>query len=191
VPVNYNEEEDYESKFDGKTFRRILGLIRPHLRMAIGFLTAIMLVSVMDAYFTYLLKRILDEAIVPKNIPALINFLIQYGILTLIQAGLVFIFIYMVGILGERIRYDLRQKMFNHLQDLSLSYYSRTPVGWIMSRVTSDSERVSELLTWGLLDSTWAVMNVSTSMIFMLTINWKLALIVLGMQRSQAPIMRI
>jgi ATP-binding cassette subfamily B protein len=181
VPVNYNEEEDYESKFDGKTFRRILGLIRPHLRMAIGFLTAIMLVSVMDAYFTYLLKRILDEAIVPKNIPALINFLIQYGILTLIQAGLVFIFIYMVGILGERIRYDLRQKMFNHLQDLSLSYYSRTPVGWIMSRVTSDSERVSELLTWGLLDSTWAVMNVSTSMIFMLTINWKLALIVLGM----------
>ena len=52
--------------------------------------------------------------------------------------------------LGERVRYDLRQKMFNHLQDLSLSYYSRTPVGWIMARVTSDSDRVADLVTWGL-----------------------------------------
>ena len=46
-------------------------------------------------------------------------------------------------LLGERVRYDLRQKMFNHLQKLSLSYYSRTPVGWIMSRVTSDTDRVA------------------------------------------------
>ena len=39
------------------------------------------------------------------------------------------------GILGEKVRYDLRRRMFEHLQDLSLSYYSRTPVGWIMARV--------------------------------------------------------
>jgi ATP-binding cassette, subfamily B, bacterial len=83
-------------------------------------------------------------------------------------------------VLGERIRYDLRQKMFNHLQNLSLSYYSRTPVGWIMSRVTSDSERVSELVTWGILDVTWAILNVTTAAYFMLLINWRLALIVLA-----------
>ncbi|MEI7989864.1 MAG: ABC transporter ATP-binding protein, partial [Chloroflexota bacterium] len=68
---------------------------------------------------------------------------------------------------------------FNHLQDLSLSYYSKTPVGWIMSRVTSDSDRVAELVTWGLVDSAWSVMNISTSLVFMLIINWRLALIVL------------
>jgi ATP-binding cassette, subfamily B, bacterial len=62
---------------------------------------------------------------------------------------------------------------------LSLSYYSKTPVGWIMSRVTSDSDRVAELITWGLLDSAWAVMNVTTSLAFMFYINWRLALIVL------------
>ena len=73
---------------------------------------------------------------------------------------------YLAGVLGERIRYDLRQKMFNHLQDLSLAYYNRTPVGWIMSRVTSDSERVADLVTWGLLDVTWAVMNILTSSLF-------------------------
>jgi ATP-binding cassette, subfamily B, bacterial len=143
-------------------------------------LTLILFVSSIDAYFTYLTKRLLDEGIVPGNAKALVSILGQYGALIVIQASMVFGFIYLVGILGERVRYDLRKTMFNHLQQLSLSYYSRTPVGWIMSRVTSDSERVSDLITWGALDTTWAIMNVSTSMIFMLVINWKLALIVLA-----------
>jgi len=92
---------------------------------------------------------------------------------------MVFVFIYLVGVLGERIRPDLRKELFAKLQDLSLSYYSRTHVGWIMSRVTSDTERVSELITWGFLDVTWAVSNILTSAYFMLLINWRLALIVI------------
>ncbi|HJN41092.1 MAG TPA: ABC transporter ATP-binding protein, partial [Anaerolineales bacterium] len=87
---------------------------------------------------------------------------------------------YLCGILGERIQYDLRQKMFSHLQDLSFSYFDRTPVGWIMSRVTSDSSRVGELVSWGLLDITWGIVNIGTAMAFMLYINWRLALVVLG-----------
>ena len=65
-------------------------------------------------------------------------------------------FIVLAGVLGERVQYDLRRKLFNHLQDLSFSYYDKTPVGWIMSRVTSDSSRISELVTWGLIDIMWA-----------------------------------
>ncbi len=95
-----------------------------------------------------------------------------------LQSGFVFTFIYLAGVLGERIRYDLRKDLFNHLQKLSLSYYSRTPVGWIMSRVTSDTERVADLVTWGLLDVVWGSMNILTSMVFMVIISWKLALIV-------------
>jgi ATP-binding cassette, subfamily B, bacterial len=70
--------------------------------------------------------------------------------------------------------------MFNHLQSLSLSYYSKTPVGWIMARVNSDSDRVADLVTWGLLDATWGITNILTSMAFMFYINWRLALIVLA-----------
>ena len=106
-------------------------------------------------------KQIIDQGIVPGDRVALVRYLGYYGGLTIVQAVMVFGFIYLAGMLGERIRYDLRQRMFNHLQDLSLSYYSRTPVGWIMPRVTSDSDRVADLVTWGLLDSTWAVMNIA------------------------------
>jgi ATP-binding cassette, subfamily B, bacterial len=179
VSAEYFEEEEFTTQFNGKTFLRIAGLIKPHWKMAAGFIVTIMLVSVMDAFFTYLGKRIVDDGIVAQNRQALIDILLLYGGLTILQSAFVFIFIYLVGILGEKVRYDLRKKMFNHLQSLSLSYYSKTPVGWIMSRVTSDSDRVAELITWGLLDSVWAVMNVTSSLAFMFYINWRLALIVL------------
>lgn len=180
MPDEYYEEEELNSKFNGRTFRRILGLTRPHWKWVAGFLLTIMAVSSLDSFFTYLGKRIIDEGIVARNPDALVNILIEYGLLTLLQASLVFCFIFLAGVLGERVRYDLRRMMFNHLQDLSLAYFSRTPVGWIMARVTSDSERVADLTTWGLVDSTWAIMNILTSMIFMFIINWRLALIILA-----------
>jgi ATP-binding cassette subfamily B protein len=138
VSLNYFEEEDFEQQknFDANTFRRIVELARPHWKWVVGFLLAILTVSFLDSYFTYLNKRLVDEGIVAHNLNAVKSILITNGILTLVQAAGVFTFIYLVGVLGEMIRYDLRRKMFNHLQELSLSYFSRTPVGWIMSRVT-------------------------------------------------------
>jgi ATP-binding cassette subfamily B protein len=78
------------------------------------------------------------------------------------------------------VRYDLRKKLFEHLQTLSFSYFDRTPVGWIMSRVTSDSSRIAQLVTWGLLDITWGFMNIVTGLYFMMRINWQLGLVMLA-----------
>jgi len=174
------EEEEFTTQFNGGTLRRIVGQVKPHWRWVVGFLAAIATVSVLDSVFTYQGKRIVDEAIVPQNAAALKNIIITYGALILVQAVGVLGFIFLAGVLGERVQYDLRRRMFNHLQELSFSYFSRTPVGWIMSRVTSDSERIAQLVTWGMLDVTWAIMNITTSMIFMLWINWRLALVVLA-----------
>ena len=175
---NYLDEEEFDTQFDGKTLVRIVKQAKGHWQWVIGFMLMISLVSILDSYFTYLSKRIIDEGILVGNPNALKSIITQYGGLILVQAGGAFGFIYLAGVLGEWIRYDLRQQMFVHLQDLSLSYYNRIPVGWIMSRVTSDSERVAELVTWGFLDVTWGIMNIITATYFMMVINWKLALIV-------------
>lgn len=176
---NYYEEEEFQTKFDGKVFRRILSLTTPHIKWLIGFLVTIAGVAILDSISTWLSKRIVDDGIIAGNVEVLTRIMILYAGLILMQSACMFLFIYLAGVLGERIRYDLRKKMFNHLQALSLNYYSKTPVGWIMARVTSDSERVADLVTWGLVDSTWAVMSITTSMIFMFIINWKMALIVI------------
>ncbi|HSN74656.1 MAG TPA: ABC transporter ATP-binding protein [Anaerolineae bacterium] len=174
------EEEEFQGQVTGRTMRRILGLTRPHWRWVVGFLLLIALVSFLDSLFTYLSKQMVDEGIVPGDRARLMEIVTLYGGLIFVQAGAVFGFIYLAGILGERIQYDLRKQMFNRLQDLSFAYYSRTPIGWLMSRVTSDSERVAQLVTWGILDITWGIMNIATALIFMLLINWQLALIVMA-----------
>jgi ATP-binding cassette, subfamily B, bacterial len=173
------EEEEFTAQFNGGTLLRILAQVRPHWKWVAGFLVAIAVVSVLESYFTLLSKRIIDEGILAGNRPVLESILIQYGLLMLFQIVFVFAFIYLCGVLGYRVQYDLRKRMFNHLQGLSFSYFDRTPVGWIMSRLTSDAERISELVTWGMLDITWAVLNIGTALIFMATINWQLTLIVM------------
>lgn len=173
------EEEEFSTRFSGQTIRRLASLLRPYSLWVLGFLSMVMVVSGLDSYFTYLSKRMVDEGISAGNWAMLVQIVEQYAALILMQAVAVFAFIWLAGILGERIRYDLRQKLFNHLQELSLTYYNRTPVGWIISRVTSDTDRVAELVTWGLLDVTWSSFNIVTALFFMWQISWRLTLIVM------------
>ena len=175
---DYFEEEEFTTQFSGKTIARILSQVKPHWPWLVGFMLTIALVSALDSYYTFLSKRIVDEGILAGDRAALTQIVVTYGLLIAVEAGGVFGFITLAGVLGERVQYDLRQKMFSHLQDLSFSYFDRTPVGWIMARVTSDSGRIAELVTWGLLDVTWGVLSIITAGYFMLIINWKLALIV-------------
>lgn len=174
------EEEEFSTEFNGQTLLRILALTRPHWKWLLGFMLAIAAVAGSDSFLTYLGKRIIDDGIAAQDKAALKSIVVMYSALIPLQAAGVFGFIYMAGLLGHRIRYDLRARMFNHLQTLSLSYFDRTPLGWIMSRVASDSERVSELVTWGLLDVTWGITSIISAVGFMLFINWKLALLVFG-----------
>jgi ATP-binding cassette subfamily B protein len=174
------EEEEYTSPLTLPVFKRILGLLRPHWRWVVGFVLSIAVVSAQDAVFTYINKNMIDQGILQKDIATLWRLASIYAGLQVIQAILVFVVIYLAGVLGERVQYDLRKLLFNHLQELSLSYYSQNAVGRLMARVTSDTGRVADLMTWGMLDLTWAFMNITTSTVFMMIINWKLGLIVLA-----------
>ena len=173
------EEEEYTSQLTAPVFKRIVKLVAPYWTWVVGFAVTILFVSALDAYFTFINKNIVDTGINMKDSAAVMRLATTYGSFILLQAAMVFTCIYLAGVLGERVQYDLRRKMFNHLQNLSLSFYSQMAVGRLMARVTSDSGRVSELVTWGVLDSTWAAVNILTSAVFMMLINWRLGLAVL------------
>lgn len=176
---DYNvEEEEFNSQFNGRTVIRILKQGLPHWPYMVIFLASVALVSVVDSYFTYLNKRIIDEGIMSSDTEMLAKLMLQYVGFIVLQAILVFGFIIAAGTLGERVQYDLRKRMFNKLQELSLGYFDRTPVGWLMSRLTSDAGRVGELVSWGFLDVTWGITNTLAALVFMFIINWRMALIV-------------
>ncbi len=174
------DEEVFTTAFSGKTVLRMFGAVRPYWKRMILFLVMVASVAVGDGLFTYLNKRLIDEAITAHDTSKLVTIGTLFGAIIILQACCVFGMIFFAGTLGERVQYDLRKKMFDHLQALSFSYYDRTPVGWIMARLTSDSGRIAGLITWGLLDVTWAITNISTSTFFMFLIDWRLALMVFG-----------
>ncbi|HND47975.1 MAG TPA: ABC transporter transmembrane domain-containing protein, partial [Anaerolineales bacterium] len=110
------EEEEHTSQMTFPVFKRIMGIIKPHWRWVLGFLITIGLVSGLDAYFTYLNKEIVDNGINLGDKAFLIKVAWIYGSLLLLQSIFVFTFIYLAGVLGERVQYDLRKLLFNHLQ---------------------------------------------------------------------------
>lgn len=175
---NQFEEEEFSSQFNGGTLLRILSQLRSHWRSVVGFLIAIAAVAFIEAFLTFLGAKIIDEGIIAQDGARLIELTIVYAVMTALLSVGVFVFIFLTGRLGQQVTYDLRKQTFEHLQKLALSYYNKTPVGWIMSRVTSDSERIAELVSWGLLDITWAVVNIIMALGFMATINWQLTLVV-------------
>ncbi len=176
---NQFAEEEFTTQFNGKTILRILSTLRPYWKTVIVFIVSIAIIAFLDSYFTYISKRIIDEGITPHNKERIIHLAIIYGSLMIVQAIFVFTMIVTTGILGQRVHYKLRKEMFSNVQRQSLSYFDKTPIGWIMARFTSDSERIADLVTWGLLDTSWAIFNISVALVFMIKINLKLALIVL------------
>ncbi len=172
------EEEEHTAALTAPIVRRILGLMKPYWKWVLGFLVTVALTSALDSFFTYLNKQIVDQGIAPGDLARVRELALTYGLFIVVQAALVFGFIYLAGVLGERVQYDLRKLLFDHLQELPLSFYTHTSVGRLMARVTSDTGRVSELVTWGLLDVVWAIMNIGTAAFFMAVINWRLALMV-------------
>jgi len=178
VAESHFKEENFNNKLSFKTATRILKQATPHWPLLVGFICFIMITAFLEAFNTYLIKNAIDNAVMPGNKDLLLRYMMLYGSLHIILAGTVFGFIYCAGRLGEQVQYDLRKKLFDHLQDLSFSYFDKTPVGWIISRCTSDIQRVSDLVTWNLLDLVWAITNITSAVVFMLLINWKMALIV-------------
>ena len=75
---------------------------------------------------------------------------------------------------------DLRNDAFAHLQTLSFSYFNQNSVGYIHARVMSDTQRIGTLVSWTLLDSTWQLAYIVGAIVVMLSINARLALLVLA-----------
>jgi len=174
-------EEEFEGHVDRGVIWRIIMQGLQHWHLMVGFLIAIVGTAYVDSRLTFLSKRMIDEGIVAQDVDALRALAIQYGYTFVVLAVCVFVFIFSAGVLSHRVQYDLRKAMFARLQNLSLSYYNRTPLGWLMSRMTSDVTRVGELVSWGFLDAVWGISNIVIALSFMFYINWRLGLIILAL----------
>ena len=119
----------------------------------------------------------IDNFIVVHNTSGTVLFFVIYALVVVIQAIIIKVMISYAGYIETGICYDIRKDGFEHLQELSFSYYDTTPVGWMMSRLTSDIWRLGHTLSWGLTDFAWGLCMMVITSIVMLVLEWKLALL--------------
>lgn len=176
--------------------RRLFKYAWNYPRWVYGLILWIVAVAVVEALFPLLLKATIDEAITPQLAGlsqlsgaerlAIINWQpVWYYTSLFIGLGIiqflgVYFFIRYAGRIQEYVIHDLRQAMFKRLQQLSFSFYDRSASGWLLTRLTSDTDRVAEVISWGLLEAFWGISTIACCLGVLLVYNWKLGLIVAG-----------
>lgn len=174
------QEEEYKKRLDPGLWRRILSHARPYARPLTGLAIAGAIVAAVDALLPRVTGLVIDEAIKNGTGSALWRHCFQYLGLVTVMAVMVWIFIVFAGRAATGFAYDLRRSGFARLQELSFSFYDRRPVGWLISRITSDCDRVSGIIPWFLLDLVWGICLITGVSIMMLRLNVPLALLVMA-----------
>jgi ATP-binding cassette subfamily B protein len=168
-----------------KVVWRLLSYMKPYRKeVTIGMVGAIgmTLVSLLPAYLS---GRLIDEIIRPfqdggmKQEEAIkIGFIVIAALATsyLIREFFVWLRLKKMSVMGEKIARDLRKELFEHLQKLELDFYSSRQTGSIISRVSSDTDRIWDFIAFGVVEVSIAlIMLVSLSSV-LITMDWKLGL---------------
>jgi ATP-binding cassette subfamily B protein len=170
-------EEPLGQAYDARLLRRLLGYLRPHLKLACAALALLLVSAGLALVGPRLTQYALDVAI-PRGDAGML------GTLAVLYIGaLVLDFLADYGqtllttLIGQRVMLDLRTRIFGHLQRLSISFFDRNPVGRLMTRVTSDVETLNELFSSGLVTVFGDVFTLAAIMGMMLLMNWRLALV--------------
>lgn len=177
--ANEFEEAEY-TKADFKTWKQVLSYMSDAKRdVILLFITAITL-AVLDTTIPQLNGMVIDEYVLTGNLDGLKGFGILYLLVIMLFGFIVWSFIMLSDRLQLHISYRIRQDAFKKLQELSFSFYDTSSVGWLMSRLTSDTNRIGGILSWGLTDAVWGTMVMIFVMIAMFIMNWQLALITIA-----------
>ncbi len=179
--MSYFEEESYtDMKFDFRIWKRIFAYMKPLKKpFAIGMVAVIVLAAV-DVAYPLINRYAIDSIIEEGDLSRLPIFILVYVAYIIVLSAMVYVFIRVAGKIQNQLAYSIRKDAFEKLQNLPFSYYDRTPVGWIMARMTSDSRNLSDILSWGLIDLAWGFLMMIAITVVMFLINVKLALITLS-----------
>jgi ATP-binding cassette subfamily B protein/subfamily B ATP-binding cassette protein MsbA len=170
-------EGQYDKNFDPRVARRIWQFIRPYrlrlflsLLLMLGTATA----SVLGPYFV---KQAIDEGLAKNDLISLRNTVFAYLAAASAQWVLIYVRVNMMARVGQSIIYDLRRSLFDHLQALSLSFYSRWSVGRVLTRVINDVETLRDFITWAILAMARDLFVLVGIILAMLKMDTKLSLI--------------
>ncbi len=174
------QEEEYQGRLNPAVWRRIIHYGRKHRRYMIGMVVLASVTAWFDVSFTLVTRTVINEVTEKGSRANVPTYGAIYVALVFAFSAGIWTFIWLGAKISTGVGHDIREAGFRKLQELSFSFYDHRPVGWLMARMTSDCDRLSRILAWGVLDIVWGGLLMISVSIIMLVLDWRLGLLVLA-----------
>ena len=173
-----NEDTNYEGqKINPKTWRTILSFAANRRKSFIVIMGGGMLAGIIDTAMSFMSRWAIDGFMIPGSREHLGLFAFCALGLQLLMAALTLVYCRAAGRLEANLTADVRKAAYTRLQSMSFSYFDKTSTGHLISRLTGDIGRITEMISWTCIDLGWGAMAVVASLLAMFLVNLKLALI--------------
>ena len=176
----FHEEEILGKAYDSRLMKRLLKYLRPYRKHIIGAILLNVAIAALGPLRPYLIKVAIDDHIVKGDTDGLIGVVVLLFATVLIQGAIQYAMAYFTQWIGQRTIFDLRMKIFEHLQRLSLRFFDQNPIGRLITRVTNDVEVLNELFSSGIVMVFSDLFIIVWILVFMFWMNWALALVTLS-----------
>ena len=170
------DDERVGRAFDRRLARRLLAAARPYGGLMWGAVLVLLLAGALQLVPPLLTRHVIDVAVPAGDRGALRS---AVGLLVgalLLQVAFAYLQAVLTGELGQRVMHDLRRACFAHLQRLPIRFFDTTPVGRVVTRVTSDVESLNELFTSGVVAGLGDLFTLAAITVLMVVVDWRLAL---------------
>ncbi len=174
------QEQDYTKKLDAGLWRRLIRYMKPYHKYLYAIMATMAVSALCDTIFPLLTREAIDTFIAGGETGGRLWFILRYAGTLLLQTSCIFGFCQLCGRAECGINRHIRKLAFKRLEELSFSYYDQTPVGFIISRMTSDTARLGETVAWGIVDLFWSGSYILITTVAMFLLNARMALLVLS-----------
>ncbi|MCC6244777.1 MAG: ABC transporter ATP-binding protein [Gemmatimonadaceae bacterium] len=162
--------------YDARLVRRLLQYVRPYQSLVVGALVLIAGAAALQLAGPLLTRWVIDSALPTRDTALVVQVAVAYVGLLVAQFGASYGETMLTSLLGQRVMRDLRAELFAKLQRLPIRYFDRSPVGRLLTRVTSDVEALNELFTSGVVAGLGDLCTLLAIGTVMMWVDWRLAL---------------
>ena len=177
MSTHFQEDEILGKAYDARLMRRLLGYLRPYRWAVIGSILLLLLNAGADLLGPYFVKVAIDRYMTQGDLAGVARIAVFY--LGALLAAFAFRYAqnFITQVVGQRVMYDLRMALFAHLQRLAVAFFTRSPVGRLMTRITNDVDTLYEMVTSGVVTVVGDLFMLTGIVIAMLLLDWRLAVV--------------
>jgi ATP-binding cassette subfamily B protein len=175
--MSIHEEDVLGKAYDARLMRRLITYLRPYKLQVAVATAAIIGHSVLELAPPYLVKLVIDRYIPARDLNGL-TFVAGLYLATLAGSFVLdYAQTWILQLTGQRIMFDIRMQIYEHLQRLDVRFYDRNPVGRLMTRVTTDVDVLNDLFTSGVVSVFGDLFTLVGIMAMMIWLDWRLAIV--------------